>query len=209
MADKPADPQADAGAIGARGTRSVLRAAEALRKGLGYVYVGLPAATADRVARSLMEMTQGYLDHPREILARRFSGEAVHGYSDLIALTGIDFTSLCEHHVLPFVGTATVGYIPGEEGEVVGLSKLARLVDCYSRRFQIQERMTAQIADALDECLQPKGVGVVVKATHACMACRGVRKTRAVMVTSAMRGVLLQSAGARAEFLKLTEGGER
>lgn len=156
--------------------------------------------TPDRMVRSLRELTQGYAESPGKILSKRFPV----GYDEMIVVRGIEFWSLCEHHLLPFHGTATVGYIPGTGG-VVGLSKLARLVHCFSRRFQIQERLTAQIADAMDEHLAPLGVGVVVHATHLCMAMRGVR-TPADMVTSDLRGVMREPTP-RGEFLALERSG--
>ena len=152
--------------------------------------------TPRRVVKALWEMTRGYNDDPAVILSKTFNEPC----DEMIVVSGIAFTSLCEHHLLPFTGTVDIGYIPGK---VVGLSKLARLVDCFSRRLQIQERMTSQIADAIGEHLTPKGVAVVVRGRHACMSCRGVRKSEAVMVTSAMRGRLIEDASARAEFLAL------
>lgn len=156
--------------------------------------------TPKRVLKAYLEMTDGYNHDPEAILAKRF---AQH-YDELILLKGIEFTSLCEHHLLPFNGTATVGYLPNSgNASVVGLSKLARLVECYAKRLQIQERMAEQIADALDKYLEPRGVGVILRATHFCMACRGVRQRNAQMVTSVFRGELRNNASARAEFLSL------
>lgn len=154
--------------------------------------------TPRRVMDSWMEMTKGIDESPQEILSRTFDVE----HDQMVVLRGISFTSLCEHHVLPFVGTADVAYVPTVE--VVGISKLARLVECFARRLQVQERMTNQIADAIEEHLATQGVGVVLRAHHACMGCRGVRQSEAVMVTSALRGIMLEDAGARAEFLNLT-----
>lgn len=161
--------------------------------------------TPARVLRSWAELTAGYHDDPAAILARRFPDS----YDEMVIVRGVDFTSLCEHHVLAFTGTATVGYLPAPDQGVVGLSKLARLVDCFARRLQVQERLTMQIADAIEQHLAPLGVGVVVAATHSCMACRGVRKPGAEMVTSAMRGALRDHPEARAEFLTLAGVGER
>ena len=152
--------------------------------------------TPMRVLKALKEMTRGYHDDPALILSRTFNEEC----DEMIVVSGISFTSLCEHHMLPFTGTADVGYIPGK---VVGLSKLARLVDCFAHRLQIQERMTAQIANAISQHLEPRGVAVVIKGTHACMSCRGVRKSGATMVTSAMHGIFKNNASARSEFLEL------
>lgn len=143
-------------------------------------------------------MTRGQTENPEEILSTTFDEPC----DEMVVLSGIAFTSLCEHHLLPFTGTVDIGYIPGK---VVGLSKLARLVDCFARRLQIQERLTSQIAEKLEECLLAKGVAVIVRAQHACMACRGVRKAGATMVTSAMRGILKENATARAEFLELAK----
>lgn len=153
--------------------------------------------TPARVVRALGEMTAGYREDPASVLAARFPDRC----DEMVVVSDITFTSLCEHHVLPFTGTATVGYVP--HGQVVGLSKLARLVDVFARRLQVQERMTEQIADAIDEHVEPLGVGVVVRAQHSCMGCRGVRKPGATMTTSALRGVLRDKPEARAEFLTL------
>jgi GTP cyclohydrolase I len=153
--------------------------------------------TPKRVVKAFTEMTVGYAQDPGDILSTTFDVDC----DEMVVVTGIRFTSLCEHHLLPFIGTATVAYIPGQ---VVGLSKLARLVECYARRLQVQERMTNQIADSIEEHLNPQGVGVVVRAHHACMGCRGVRQQNAEMVTSALRGFMRDKADARAEFLALT-----
>ena len=152
--------------------------------------------TPGRVVRALYEMTRGQTESPEQILSTTFNEPC----DEMVVLSGIAFTSLCEHHLLPFTGTVDVGYIPGK---VVGLSKLARLVDCFARRLQIQERLTAQIADSLETCLEAQGVAVIVRGQHACMACRGVRKAGATMVTSAMRGFLKDNPTTRAEFLEL------
>lgn len=155
--------------------------------------------TPSRVVRAFKEMTAGYDIDPAALLAVQFDDKTYH---DAIMVTGIDFVSLCEHHLLPFTGQAAVGYIPSG-GRVVGLSKLARLVDCYAKRLQIQERMTAQIADAVSFHLDPLAVGVLIRATHHCMSCRGAKKPQGVMTTSAVRGVWLADALARQEFLDL------
>ncbi len=152
--------------------------------------------TPSRVCKALLEMTAGYKEKPEEILGKVFEDS----YDEIVILKGISFTSLCEHHLLPFIGTADVGYLPGK---VVGLSKLARLVDCFARRLQLQERMTRQIAEALIEHLSAKGAAVVIRAVHSCMACRGVKKSGAEMITSAMLGVFRDEAKARSEFLEL------
>lgn len=150
--------------------------------------------TPGRVVRALTEMTAGKNERPEHVLKRTFEEQC----DEMIVLRGIRFTSLCEHHLLPFDGTANVGYLPGK---VVGLSKLARLVECFSRRLQMQERMTKQIADALEEHLSAKGSGCIIRAKHACMGCRGVRKPDAEMVTSCLLGVFRTDDKARSEFL--------
>lgn len=157
--------------------------------------------TPARVLKAWKEMTVGYQQDPAQILAKDFG---VGRYDEVVACPHIEFWSTCEHHLLPFFGVAHVGYLPGNE-KVVGLSKLARLVDCFGRRLQIQEQMTVQIADALEKHLDPRGVAVVLQAKHLCMACRGVGKHKAVMVTSAMRGIFRESGSTRAEFFRLVD----
>jgi len=154
--------------------------------------------TPDRVLRSLREMTSGYRQSPEVILSRVFEGD---GYDEIVILRDIPFTSLCEHHLLAFSGVVDVGYLPSDK--VVGLSRLARLVDCFSHRLQVQERLTKQIADAIREHLSTKGVAVVVRAEHSCMSCRGVRKPGSQMITSVMTGVFRDIPAARQEFLAL------
>lgn len=156
--------------------------------------------TPKRVVKAMMEMTSGYRSDPKKILARVFDADC----DEMIVLRKIPFVSMCEHHMLPFTGYATVGYIPKPKGGVVGISKLARLVDCFARRLQIQEVMTQQIASAIQENLDPIGVGVTVKAVHSCMSCRGVLKT-SEMITSALIGAMRENASARAEFFSLAE----
>lgn len=152
--------------------------------------------TPRRVVRSLTELTAGYRSDPATILDCTFDV----AYDEMVVVRDVPFVSLCEHHLLPFTGTATLGYIP--TSRVVGLSKLARLVDCYAQRLQVQERLTRQIAEAIDTNLEPAGVGVVVRAEHSCMSARGVRKA-APMITSTMLGALRDKPPARAEFLAL------
>lgn len=152
--------------------------------------------TPGRVIRAMREMTQGQKQDPAEILSRTFDEQC----DEMIVLRGIRFTSLCEHHLLPFDGIANVGYLPGK---VVGLSKLARLVECFARRLQMQERLTKQIVEALAEHLQAKGAGCIIRAKHACMGCRGVRKPDAEMVTSCLLGAFREDDKARAEFMAL------
>jgi len=156
------------------------------------------AGTPDRVVRAWREMTAGYAEDAGEILSRTFEETS----DELVILAGISFYSTCEHHLLPFYGTASVGYLPGK---VVGISKLARLVQCFARRLQIQERMTKQIATAIAEHLDARGVGVVIKAHHLCMGCRGTRQPATQMVTSSMLGTLRNDAVSRSEFLRLIE----
>jgi GTP cyclohydrolase I len=153
--------------------------------------------TPARVVRSWDEIFAGYKMKVEDVLCKEFEAD---GYDELIICRNIDFYSTCEHHLQPFFGRAHVGYIP--KRKVVGLSKLARLVDLFARRLQIQERLTAQIADALEEHLQPLGVAVLIEAQHFCMVCRGVRKQNSCMTTSSLKG-LFRSAEARAEFFAL------
>lgn len=162
------------------------------------------ADTPKRYVRALEELTLGYHGRPDRILKTLFDAE---GYDQQIVLTDIPFHSMCEHHMLPFSGTADVGYIPGRDGRIFGISKLARLVDAFARRLQNQERITKQIADALAG-REPRGVAVVLQAKHACVMCRGVMKP-AKMVTSVMEGAFRQSDAARAEFFELRREGGR
>lgn len=167
--------------------------------------------TPDRVVRALREMTRGYKDDPVQILSKTFdlADDPTTGatYKGIVILRQIPFSSLCEHHLLPFSGHASVAYVPGPGGRVVGLSKLARLVDCYARRLQCQERLTAQVVDAVHGVLGALGAAVVVQAEHQCMMMRGVSKAGAVMVTSDLRGVFRNDASARAEVMDLLQGG--
>lgn len=160
--------------------------------------------TPARVARAYKEMFSGLYEDPTEVLAKTFS----EGHSEMVMVRDIQFYSTCEHHLVPFFGTAHIGYIPGEDGKVTGLSKLARLVDGMAKRPQVQERLTTQIADALMERLNPAGVIVVIEAEHLCMAMRGIRKPGANTLTSAVRGVLESSAASRAEAFDLIRGGK-
>lgn len=164
------------------------------------------AKTPARVVRSYHELCAGYQQDPADILSTSFEMDDVDEnieYRGMVLLKQIEFHSLCEHHLLPFVGKAAVGYVPGDDGRVVGISKLARLVDVYARRLQCQERMTAQIADALVTHLEPRGVIVVVEAEHFCMQMRGVSKQSSSMTTSEVRGILVEDHKARAEALGL------
>ena len=153
--------------------------------------------TPARVVRAYDEFFAGYQTDPSEILAKTFS--EVDGYDEMVVLTDIRFESHCEHHMVPIVGKAHIGYLP--EHRVVGISKLARLVEVYARRLQIQEKMTVQIADTLQDILQPKGVGVVLEAAHECMTTRGVHKPGVSMVTSRMLGAFRTDSNTRREFL--------
>jgi GTP cyclohydrolase I len=157
------------------------------------------ADTPARVARTYAEQFAGLSQHPEDVLTTVFDA----GYDELILVRDIEVYSTCEHHLVPFFGFAHVGYIPNEKGQVTGLSKLARLVDMYARRPQVQERMTSQIADALMTVLEPRGALVVIEAEHLCMSMRGVRKPGAKTVTSAVRGSIRDSDRGRAEAMSL------
>ena len=158
--------------------------------------------TPARVARSYRELFAGYEVEPRAYLERTF--EEVGGYDQLVVLKDIRFVSFCEHHMLPVVGVAHVGYLPTDR--VVGISKLARVVRGYARRLQIQEKLTSQIATAIEEVLRPQGVGVVIEAEHSCMTLRGVDAPGASLTTSALLGVVRDDARTREEFLRLVRG---
>ena len=159
--------------------------------------------TPARVARAYSDWFSGYAVDPEEYLARTF--EEVAGYDELIVLRDIEFESHCEHHLAPIIGRAHVGYLP--DNKVVGISKLARVVDSYARRLQVQEKMTAQIAGCIDRVLKPRGVGVVIEAVHQCMTTRGVHKRGVSMVTSTLLGSFREDARTRDEFLRLTRSG--
>lgn len=155
--------------------------------------------TPARVARAFAEQFSGLSQRPEDVLGTVFDA----GHDELILVRDIEVYSTCEHHLFPFFGVAHVGYIPNEKGQITGLSKLARLVDIYARRPQVQERMTGQIADALMSVLEPRGALVVIEAEHLCMSMRGVRKPGAKTVTSAVRGIIRDSARTRAEAMSL------
>ena len=155
--------------------------------------------TPKRVIRSYKDFFSGYNLDPREILSKKF--KEVEGYDEIIILKNIRLESHCEHHMVPFIGTAHVGYLPKKK--IVGLSKLARLVEAFAKRLQIQEKLTAQIANAIDEVLQPKGVGVIIEASHLCVATRGIHKPDSKMVTSRMLGSFRNDQATRKEFLDL------
>lgn len=158
--------------------------------------------TPSRVAEMYAELFSGIGVDPSEELTVGFE----EGHQEMVTLRGIPFYSMCEHHLLPFYGVAHVGYIP--KGRVVGISKLARVVELLARRPQLQERLTSQVADTIVRGLKPEGVAVVVEATHLCMTMRGVKKPDAVVVTSAMRGIFHRSVATRAEFLALIRNGQ-
>ena len=157
--------------------------------------------TPARVARAYEDWFSGYKEDPVSFLERTF--EEVDGYDELIVLRDIEFESHCEHHMAPIIGHAHVGYLP--DRKVVGISKLARVVDAFARRFQVQEKMTAQIANCISDVLNPKGVGVVIEASHQCMTTRGVHKSNVSMVTSQMLGTFRKDARTRAEFLRMID----
>ena len=155
--------------------------------------------TPGRVARAYAEQFAGLGQHPKDVLTTVFDAD----HDEMVLVRDIEMFSTCEHHLTPFFGFAHVGYIPNERGQITGLSKLARLVDVYAHRPQVQERMTSQIADSLMEVLEPRGVIVVVEAEHLCMAMRGVRKPGAKTVTSAVRGSFRSSYSTRSEAMSL------
>ncbi len=157
--------------------------------------------TPKRVVDAYREWFSGYAIDPAEYLRRTF--EEVAGYDELIVLRNVEFESHCEHHMAPIIGCAHIGYLP--TNKIVGISKLARVVDGYARRFQVQEKLTAEIARCISEVLKPRGVGVVVEAVHQCMTTRGVHKARVSMVTSKMLGAFREDARTRAEFLRFID----
>ena len=157
--------------------------------------------TPKRVVDAYAEWFSGYQEDPQEYMRRTF--EEVAGYDEMIVLRDIQFESFCEHHMAPIIGRAHVGYVP--DGKVVGISKLARVVDAFARRFQVQEKMTAQIATCISEVLHPRGVGVVVDAVHQCMTTRGVHKRGVSLITSQMLGSFRDDARTRAEFLRFID----
>jgi GTP cyclohydrolase IA len=158
--------------------------------------------TPARVARAYAEQFAGMDMRPSDVLTTVFDAD----HDEMVLVRDIELYSTCEHHLVPFFGRAHVGYIPNEKGQITGLSKLARLVDLYARRPQVQERMTSQIADALMDTLEPRGVVVIIEAEHLCMSMRGVRKPGAKTVTSAVRGCFLSSKSTRAEAMSLLTG---
>jgi GTP cyclohydrolase IA len=159
--------------------------------------------TPKRVAKAYADWFSGYAIDPEEYLKRTF--EEVEGYDEMVVLRDIPFESHCEHHMAPIIGKAHVGYLPS--GRVVGISKLARVVEAYARRFQVQEKMTAQIARSIEQTLQPRGVGVVIEASHECMTTRGIHKRGVSMITSKMLGAFRDDARTRSEFLQFIDVG--
>jgi GTP cyclohydrolase IA len=155
--------------------------------------------TPDRVSRMYAEIFAGIGVDPCEVLTTVFEAE----HDEMVMVRDIAVASTCEHHLVPWIGQAHIGYIPSDTGEITGLSKLARVVDLYAKRPQVQERLTTQVADALEQCLKPRGVIVVVEAEHLCMSIRGVRKPGAKTVTSAVRGLFRDSPSTRSEAMSL------
>jgi GTP cyclohydrolase I len=156
--------------------------------------------TPERVARMYTELLAGMHEDPKEHLRSIFN----ENYDEIVLLRDIPFYSICEHHLMPFIGSAHVAYLPS--GRVLGVSKLARIVDCFARRLQTQERLTGQIADFIMNSLKPQGVAVVLEASHSCMTIRGIKKPGSVMVTSALRGIFRRDPRSRSEVLSLMRG---
>ncbi len=159
-------------------------------------------ATPERVAAMYEELFSGIADDPGRHLTVTFAAE----HDEMVMVREIPFASVCEHHLVPFIGRAHVAYIPNKDGRITGISKLARLVDGFARRLQVQERMTTQIADAIEEALAPRGVLVVVEAEHLCMSMRGVKKPGTVTVTSSVRGLFRTDPATRAEAMQFVHG---
>ena len=196
---RAAVPTSDAEARIAEAAETILRAIgeDPTRDGL--------VDTPGRVARAMLELTNGYASDPYAILGTVFEEPTGAPAGDLVVVEGIPFHALCEHHLLPFPGVATVGYVPS--GRIVGLSKIPRLVDAFARRLQVQERLTAQVADALNDALAPAGVGVLISAEHLCLAARGARQPGVVMTTEAMRGSLRTDATLREALARAHDRG--
>jgi GTP cyclohydrolase IA len=158
--------------------------------------------TPERVANMYAELFSGIGENPADHLEVTFAAE----HDEMVMVRDIPFASLCEHHLVPFMGRAHVAYIPGDDGRITGLSKLARLVDGYAKRVQVQERMTTEIADAIEQVLKPKGVLVVVEAEHLCMSMRGVKKPGTLTITSAVRGLFRNDPATRSEAMQFIHG---
>jgi GTP cyclohydrolase I len=189
---RPADDAADAGLQPLVRRMLALLGEDPGREGL--------LNTPERVERSLGWLTRGYGMSVREAVGDALFHE---GHDNMVVVRDIDVYSLCEHHLLPFFGRIHIGYIP--DGRIVGLSKLPRVVEVFARRLQVQERLTQQVAEGLEEVLRPRGVAVVMEASHLCMMMRGVQKQSSLTVTSAMRGAFLHDRGTREEFLRMVE----
>jgi GTP cyclohydrolase I len=162
------------------------------------------ALTPSRVANMYEEIFAGLGQNPTELLQAQFSEE----HEEMIIVKGIPLYSVCEHHLMPFIGTAHVAYVPGNTGQITGISKLARVVDSLSKRLQVQERLTTQVADAIMEGLDAQGVLVVIEAEHLCMSMRGIKKPGTVTVTSAVRGLFYRNPASRAEAISLMKGNQ-
>ncbi|HXB61821.1 MAG TPA: GTP cyclohydrolase I FolE [Acidobacteriaceae bacterium] len=160
--------------------------------------------TPERMEKAMSFLTRGYAQDPAQVLRDALFDV---DYDQMVIVRDVEFYSLCEHHLLPFFGKAHIAYIPN--GKVIGLSKMARLVDIFARRLQVQERLTREVADAIEDAIHPQGVGVVIEAQHLCMMMRGVEKQSSTTVTSAMTGVFLEQQGTRSEFLSLVRNGNR
>jgi len=159
--------------------------------------------TPERVAAMYAELLSGMREDPKEHLRKVF----IEDYDEIVLLRDIPFYSICEHHLMPFIGSAHVAYLPA--GSVLGVSKLARIVDCFARRLQVQERLTDQIADFIMDSLKPRGVAVVLEASHSCMTIRGIKKPGSVMVTSSLRGIFKRDPKSRSEVLSLMHNGNK
>ena len=159
--------------------------------------------TPERVARMYSELLAGMYEDPKKHIRNVFT----ENYDEVVLLRDIPFYSICEHHLMPFIGTAAVAYLPS--GAVLGISKLARIVDCFARRLQVQERLTNQIADFIMNSLKPRGVAVVLEASHSCMTIRGIKKPGSVMVTSSLRGIFKRDARSRNEVMSLIHKGNK
>ncbi|MBT7188378.1 GTP cyclohydrolase I FolE [Candidatus Bathyarchaeota archaeon] len=168
--------------------------------GRGVINEEVMRNTPGRVCRMYNnELLSGYDTDPSSFLSTTFESD----YKEMILVSGIDFSSLCEHHIIPFMGTIHIGYVP--DGRILGLSKFVRLVDCMAHRLQLQERLASEIADTLMEHLSPLGVGVIINATHLCMSIRGVKRPGSKTITSALRGLMSNDAKAREEFIQLVK----
>jgi len=159
--------------------------------------------TPVRVAEMYAELLSGMREDPKQYLSKVFT----EGYDEIVLLRDISFYSICEHHLMPFIGSAHVAYLPA--GSVLGVSKLARIVDCFARRLQVQERLTDQIADFIMDGLKPRGVAVVLEASHSCMTIRGIKKPGSVMVTSSLRGIFKRDPKSRSEIMSLIHKGNK